>query len=249
VADLGARVILEVDSSLQNLLTSLEGVAQVVSQGDTLPAFEFHSSLMSLPYAFKTTLTTIPAQIPYLRSDSEKVRYWREKMGDPRKPRVGLVWAGGFRAEHQAVSSRRNISLKQLARLNQAEVELYSLQKGQLAESELADLSLDEWGGPKPIDYTHLLQDFSDTAALLENLDLIITVDTSTAHLAGALGRPVWLLNRFDTCWRWMLNRNDSPWYPTMRLYRQPTAGDWGGVVAAVESDLARLGTEVKKLP
>jgi len=128
--------------------------------------------------------------------------------------------------------------LKKLARLYRPDVEFYSLQKGQPAEAELADSSSAEWGGSKLLDYTALLHDFSDTAAFIENLDLIIAVDTSTAHLAAALGKPVWLLNRFDTCWRWLLHRADSPWYPTIRVYRQPSAGDWDGVVAAVESDL-----------
>ena len=243
VAELGARIILEVQSPLQSLLTSLEGVAQVLAHGDALPAFDFHCSLMSLPFAFKTTLATIPAQTRYLRSDDTKVRDWRERIGEGGRRRIGLVWSGGFRPDHPElwpVNGRRNIPLKKFARLYRPEVEFYSLQKGQPAESELADLSLDDWGGPKPLDYTDLLSDFSDTAALVENLDLIIAVDTSTAHLAGALGKPVWLLNRFDTCWRWLLDRADSPWYPTMRLYRQPRAGDWDAVIEAVESDLSR---------
>ncbi len=252
VADLGARVILEVQTPLQSLLGSLEGVAEVLPYGAALPEFDFHCSLMSLPFAFKTTLPTIPAQIPYLHADGTKVSYWREKVGEKRKPRVGLVWSGGFRPDHpelRFVNNRRNIPLKKLAQLYLPDVEFYTLQKGQPAESELADLSSDEWGGPKPLDYTNLLNDFSDTAALIESLDLIIAVDTSTAHLAAALGKPVWLLNRFDTCWRWLLDRTDSPWYPTIRIYRQPEAGDWDGVIETVKSDLSRFTTEVRKLP
>ncbi len=117
-------------------------------------------------------------------------------------------------------------------------IEFYSLQKGQPAESELAELIRDKWDGPRIIDFTSLLNDFSDTAALIENLDLVISVDTSTAHLAGALGKPVWILNRFDTDWRWLLNRTDSPWYPTVKLYRQEKAGDWDAVIRRVKTDL-----------
>ena len=241
VAERGARVILEVQDPLHSLLAGLEGCDRVLTQGAAPPEFDCHCSLMSLPFAFKTTLATIPAQTPYLRSDAAKVRDWREKTGARHRRRIGLVWSGGFRPDHPElwpVNGRRNLPLKKLARLYRPDVEFYSLQKGQPAEAELADLTSDEWGGPKPLDYTELLHDFSDTAAFIENLDLIIAVDTSTAHLAAALGKPVWLLNRFDTCWRWLQHRTDSPWYPTIRLYRQPSAGDWDSVVAAVESDL-----------
>jgi ADP-heptose:LPS heptosyltransferase len=120
-------------------------------------------------------------------------------------------------------------------------VTFYSLQKGQPAEAELPALIQAGWNGPPIIDLTAELQDFSDTAALIEHLDLVISVDTSTAHLAGAMGKPVWVLNRFDTCWRWMLERDDSPWYPTLKLYRQTTPGDWDSVVERVRDDLIGL--------
>ena len=170
--------------------------------------------------------------------------FWQAKLGDKNKPRVGLVWSGGFRPnqpEVWSVNSRRNIPLAKLAALKNPDIEFYSLQKGQPAESELAELISDNWGGPNLVDYTSLLNDFSDTAALIENLDLVISVDTSTAHLAGALGKPVWILNRFDTCWRWLLERTDSPWYPTAKLYRQQKAGDWDAVVQRVKADLIRF--------
>jgi ADP-heptose:LPS heptosyltransferase len=131
--------------------------------------------------------------------------------------------------------------LAKLAPLNHPDIEFYSLQKGQPAESEVAGLIAGHWDGPSLIDFTDQLRDFSDTAALMEQLDLVISVDTSTAHLAGALGKPVWILNRFDTCWRWLLDRTDSPWYPTVSLYRQQTAGDWEGVVERVREDLLRF--------
>lgn len=155
------------------------------------------------------------------------------------------MWSGGFRA-HQpelwAINDRRNVSLAKFAFLKHPDIEFYSLQKGQPAESELADLASRHWDGPHLIDYTNLLSDFSDTAAFLEQLDLLISVDTSTAHLAGAMGKPVWVLNRYDSCWRWLLDRADSPWYPTAKIFRQESPGDWDGVIARVSSELhARL--------
>jgi tetratricopeptide (TPR) repeat protein len=150
----------------------------------------------------------------------------------------------GFRPDQPeltSVNGRRNIPLAKLAPLNHPDIEFFSLQKGQPAESELAGLIAGNWDGPPLVDFTGHLHDFSDTAALMEHLDLVISVDTSTAHLAGALGKPVWILNRFDTCWRWLLDRTDSPWYPTVSLYRQQTAGDWDGVVERVRRDLIQL--------
>jgi hypothetical protein len=216
-------------------------VAQLIEAGSMLPPFDYQCPLMSLPLAFKTTLSNIPATIPYLKNNSEKLLFWKEKLGEKSKLRVGLVWSGGFRPnqpEVWSVNERRNIPLAKFAVLKQPDIEFYSLQKGQPAESELAELIRDNRDGPHIVDYTNLLNDFSDTAALVENLDLVISVDTSTAHLAGAMGKPVWILNRFDTDWRWLLDRSDSPWYPTVNLYRQEKAGDWDYVVQRVKMDL-----------
>jgi tetratricopeptide (TPR) repeat protein len=246
VADLGARVVLEVQKPLASLLAGLDGVAQSVVQGEALPAFDYRCPLMSLPLAFKTTLSTVPARVPYLKPDANKVAAWSDRLGEKRRPRVGLVWSGGFRPnqpELWSVNQRRNIPLSALAGLKNPDIEFYSLQIGQPAQSELAELISNDWDGPQLIDLTRLLNDFSDTAALIENLDLVISVDTSTAHLAGALGKPAWILNRFDTCWRWLLDRTDSPWYPTVRLYRQESPGDWDGVVRSVVRDLGVIKT------
>ncbi len=226
------------------LLAGLKGVAQLISRGTTLPHFDYHCPLMSLALAFGTTLATVPAEVPYLTVDAERRGYWRGKLGERGKPRVGLVWSGGFRPDQPevwSVNSRRNIPLAKLAPLSNSGIEYYSLQKGQPAESELAQLNAHDWEGPPPIDCAGELDDFADTAALIEQLDLVISVDTSTAHLAGALGKPVWILNRFDTCWRWLLDRADSPWYPTARLYRQANPGDWDAVVEQLRGDLQRL--------
>jgi tetratricopeptide (TPR) repeat protein len=241
VADLGARVILEVQRPLLSLLAGLEGVTQVVAHGDARPAFDCYCPLMSLPLAFRTTLPTLPARIPYVKVNAQKALFWQEHLGQKTKLRVGLVWSGGFRAsqpELWAINDRRNVPLAKLASLKSPDVEFYSLQKGQPAESDLANLISNHWDGPPVTDFTNLLSDFSDTAALLEQLDLLISVDTSTAHLAGAMGKPVWVLSRFDSCWRWLLDRSDSPWYPTVTLYRQERAGDWDSVIHRVRSDL-----------
>lgn len=243
-AHLGARVVLEAPQPLVSLLRNLEGSPQVVARGAALPPFDCWAPLMSLPLAFDTTLANVPAAVPYLRSGAEKSSHWKKKLGEKTRPRIGLVWSGGFRPgqpELWSLDRRRNIPLASLAALKRADVEFYSLQKGQPAEAELEELVAANWDGPSLQDFTHELHDFEDTAALIQELDLIISVDTSTAHLAGALGKPVWILNRFDSCWRWLLDRADSPWYPTARLYRQESAGHWDGVVQRVREDLARL--------
>jgi len=240
-ADLGARVILEAPKPLMSLFATLSGVAQLIEAGSPLPPFDYQCPLLSLPLAFKTTLSSIPATIPYLKSNLEKTRLWRERFGERHKRKVGLVWSGGFRPnqpEFWFIDSRRNIPLAKLAVLKHPNIDFYSLQKGEPAESELAELIRYNWEGPHIVDFTSQLNDFSDTAALVENLDLVITVDTSIAHLAGALGKPVWILNRFDTCWRWLLNRTDSPWYPTVKLYRQEKTGHWDDVMQRIKIDL-----------
>ena len=221
------------------LLAGLSGGVQIVHSGASLPDFDVHCPLLSLPLALKTGVSNIPADIPYLAADPAKSRSWTDRLGEKTKRRVGLVWSGGIRPNQPvSVNRRRNIPLARLAALRHPAIEFYSLQKGQPGEMELAELKRGNWDGPDILDYSSALNDFSDTAALMDNLDLIITVDTATAHLAGALGKPVWILNRFDTCWRWFLDRTDSPWYPTAALYRQETDGDWDGVIARIATDL-----------
>ena len=237
----GAKVIFEVPPPLAQLLRSLPGVAQWVLPGEPLPPFDYCCPLLSLPTAFQTSLGTIPSEIPYLRARPERVQYWRERLGERTKPRVGLVWSGGFRRDQPElwpVNNRRNIPLAKLTALKHPAIDFYSLQKGQPAQSELADSLASGWDGPVLVDHVSELHSFEETAALIEQLDLVISVDTSTAHLAGALGKPVWILNRFDTCWRWLRDRSDSPWYPSVRLYRQERRGDWDEVIQRVRSDL-----------
>jgi tetratricopeptide (TPR) repeat protein len=243
ISDLGARVILEVPQTLKSILANLPET-QVVGTGGALMPFDYQCPLMSLPLAFKTTLSNIPATIPYLRADVEKSKRWKLRLGERSKLRVGLVWSGGFRPnqpELWAVNRRRNIPLITLESLEHPDIEFYSLQKGDAAEAELLQMKHQGWRGPAMINFTDDLHDFSDTAALIDNLDLVISVDTSTAHLTGALGKPVWILNRFDCCWRWLIDRSDSPWYPTAKLYRQHKPGHWDDVIAQVKADLAHF--------
>ena len=240
-AELGARVILEVQKPLLRVFSTLAGVTELIEAGNPLPAFDYQCPLMSLPLAFKTTLETIPNDVPYLRSDPGKSNYWKEKLGVRRRPRVGLVWSGGYRPTQPhlwRVNERRNVPLAKLAALKGVDVEFFSLQKGKLAEEELAELVSQNWDGPAIIDFTNELNDFADTAALMDNLDLIVTVDTSTAHLAGALGKPVWILVRFESDWRYLLERSDSLWYPTAKICRQARPNDWDDVVRCVRQDL-----------
>lgn len=242
ISDMALEVLVEVEEPLLNIFaTSLPDNVKLIKKGNNIPAFDYHCSLMSLPLTFSTTLETIPCSDAYLVSDPVKTEYWKNKLGDHTKLRVGIVWNGGFRPERNdlwAVNRRRNIPLEKFSILKNPDIAFYSLQKGEHAEFELETLIADKWKGPKLIDYTAELNDFSDTAALIENLDLIIAVDTSVAHLAAAIGKPTWILNRFDTCWRWLLNRNDSPWYSSVKLYRQETYGDWDSVIERVNADL-----------
>jgi tetratricopeptide (TPR) repeat protein len=242
VAQRGARVILEVPPQLTRLAKSLSGVAQIVETGRPLPAFDFHCPLLSLPLAFKTELATIPTTIPYLKANPDLSKAWKDRLGANAKLRVGLVWSGGIRPNQPvSINQRRNIPLVKFAALKNPAIAFYSLQKGQPGESELAEIKHNRWSGPDIVDLTGAIGDFSDTAAFIDNLDLVITVDTAAAHLAGALGKPVWILNRFDTDWRWLLERTDSPWYPTARLFRQEKPGDWDSVIQRVERELDRL--------
>ena len=241
-AEAGARVIIEVEKPLVELMRSLPGVSQVVELGQPLPPFDLHCPLMSLPFAFRTTLATIPLNVPYLFADPARVLAWREKLGPKTLPRVGLVWSSGVRPDQpelKAINGRRNIPLSMLAAFNGLPVEFHSLQKGQPGEGELEALDPASWDGPPIVNRARDIADFSDTAALIENLDLVVTVDTSTVHLSGGLGRPTWVMNRFDACWRWSPMGPDSAWYPTVRQFRQPDIGDWRSVLAEVREALA----------
>ena len=223
-----AHVLLDVPRPLRRLLRSLPQVE--VLDGPS-GAFDLQCPMMSLPHVLGATLDTIPAATPYLRADCVQSAAWAARL--PRKPRIGLVWAGASSPGNPAqvaVDRRRSIAPERLAPL--------------LETPELAFISLQKTGPAAPaafslIDPMAEMEDLADTAALIENLDLVIAVDTAVAHLAAALGRPVWLLDRFDSCWRWLMGREDSPWYPGLRIYRQARPGDWDDVINRVAADLS----------
>ncbi|HEY4032175.1 MAG TPA: tetratricopeptide repeat protein [Caulobacteraceae bacterium] len=240
---LGARVVLEVQPPLVRLLAGLDGVDAVIEHTDTPPQTDYQALLMSLPFLLGTRLDTIPGKTPYLTADPAGVARWQARLGTKARPRVGLVWSGGFRDEGGSrwINVRRNIALGLLARFAGADVDFVSLQKGEPGEGELRTLKAAGWDGPDILDVMDEVDDFADTAALVQALDLVITVDTSTAHLAGALDKPVWIMNRYDSCWRWLRGREDSPWYPSARLFNQADLGDWDKVVARLRAELDRF--------
>lgn len=237
VAERGGRVVLGVPEPLVRLLGTMRGVVEVVPTGGSPPHFDVHCPLLSLPLVFGTTLENVPAAVPYVHPDPSDVEAWRGRLPQGRGPRVGLVWAGNPRPDvawAACVDRRRSIPLRRLAPLAEVpDLRWVSLQKGQPA-AELHSAP-DRWAIFDPMDR---VEDFADTAALLAHIDLIVSVDTSVAHLAGALGKPVWMLSRHDGCWRWLRDRSDSPWYPTMRIYRQSRPGDWDRVIEQVAADL-----------
>jgi tetratricopeptide (TPR) repeat protein len=226
------RVVLEVQRPLVPLLAGLPGIEQIVAQGDPLPDFDLRCPLLSLPRLCGTTLHTIPTQIPYVAVDPVRAEHWRARTADLVGLKVGLVWAGN---PGMAANRRRSIDLAQLAPFAKVPgVSFVSLQKGSPAAQARTP-----GAGMVIYDWTEELNDFADTAALIDTLDLVIGVDTAVIHLTGALGKPVWLLNRFDCCWRWLRARDDSPWYPTLRQFRQPNPGEWKEAIAAAAAALA----------
>ena len=236
LAKRGARVILECQPALARLMAGVVGIDTVVSRGAPLPDYDLHVPMMSLPLAFGTTLETIPASVPYIAVPDKAAAPWTDIPTRFPGPRVGLVWAGDARhydIESNMTDRRRSVSLEAYAPLFAISgLHLFSLQVGPAA-AQAADR-------PALIDLTQQIKDFADTAGLIAHLDLIISVDTSVAHLAGAMAKPVWVLSRLDNCWRWLTERSDSPWYPTLRLYRQTAPGDWRPTLQRLAQDLAQ---------
>ena len=245
------RVVVQVPPPLVRLFSRLPGVDASVSSDQHPPSYDLTCSIMSLPHVFRTTLDTVPCADGYLVGDpaivarwqervDEDVARWRTRTGQRKRGplKVGLVWSGGKRPwnlQNTLTDNRRSMSLATLAPLAAADgdVLFYSLQIG-APQAEAAD--------PPPglhlVDHTDQIRDFDDTAGLIALLDLVIAVDTSTAHVAAALGRPVWLLSRYDQCWRWLPGRTDTPWYSSMRIYTQPAPFDWATPVARIAADL-----------
>jgi tetratricopeptide (TPR) repeat protein len=225
------QVILEVPDSLRPLIADIAEGVTMLARGDALPPFDVHCPLMSLPLAFGTTLASIPASVPYLHAPAGRVEALRSRLSSAKRPRVGLVWSG--RPDHKN-DHNRSVALSRLSPLlSGGDATFVSLQR----EYREADLPALERSPILRLEAS--LSDFADTAATIGELDLVISVDTAVAHLAGAMGKPLWLLLPQVQDWRWMRGRADSPWYPTARLFRQSQIGDWDGVIAAVARELA----------
>lgn len=231
VAARGAEVLLEVQPALVGLLRSLAGPAAVLPHGEKLPPFDLHCPLLSLPLAFETSLATIPGAVPYLVASAARRQEWERRLGPAAGRRIGLVWAGNSLHGNDA---RRSMPLAAAAPLLALGAEVIGLQHEvpERDRATLAAMPALRMLGPQ-------CRDFEDTAALVSLLDVVVTVDTAVAHLAGALGRPVCILIAQPSDWRWLLGREDSPWYPTARLFRQERRGDWAGVIARLIEHLS----------
>lgn len=236
VAALGAQVILEVQKPLVGLMQDLPGVMRIVERGQPLPSFDCHCPLLSLPHAFRTDADNTPRQERYLSVDNVRREQWRKTLGVKTKPLVGIVWSGN--ANHKN-DHNRSLALSTLMDNLPGCCRYISLQKEIRQTDQLAlgnRASIEHFG--------EALTDFSDTAALCDLMDVVISVDTSVAHLAAALGRPTWVLLSYSVDWRWMLDRSDSPWYPSVRIYRQQDLGDWSGLLQNVARDLSQLASK-----
>jgi hypothetical protein len=235
VAAHGAHVILEVQPGLGELLADLDGVAELQVAGSAVPPADYQCALMSLPGAFKTTLETIPCRVPYLHANPTQLQRYQEMLGPHTRPRVGLVWSGNPRHSNDRA---RSLTLRQMIAHLPREFDYFCLQ------NEIREADRETLRSSREITIRELpLKSFLDTAALIASLDLVISVDTSVAHLSGAMGQRTWILIPYLPDWRWMLDRTDSPWYPTATLYRQPVVHDWDGVMSVVGKDLGALST------
>jgi hypothetical protein len=236
--DRNCRVIVAVHKVLAPLLKE-NGIEVVecddkIVPGETFPPFDHHCSLLDMPLAFGTTLDTIPASIPYLAAPCDRIAAWGALLGERTKPRIGLAWSGNAAHAHDL---SRSIRLDTLLPIMVDRYEWFSLQKF------VRIYDNDALRGSPLRDVSERLNDFADSAALISHLDVVITVDTSIAHLAGALGKPVWIMLPFNPDFRWLRDRDDSPWYPTAKLFRQTTDGAWAGVFERVLSELDRIAS------
>ena len=233
VAARGATVVVETQPALTGLMARLDGVSAVIEQGSELPAFDCHCPLGSLPLAFATELATIPG-VSYLAADPERVARWRDRLAPRARPHIGIVWCGNptFRGDYN-----RSMAFARFAPIiAAADATFVTLNPGRTA-SDARELAADA----AVVDLAPELRDFDDTAALISGLDLVVTTDTAVAHLAGALAKPVWILLSASPDWRWLIEREDCPWYPSARLFRQSTLGDWPPVIARVRRALVNF--------
>jgi tetratricopeptide (TPR) repeat protein len=225
----GAHVTLQGYIEQKDLLQTLDGVETVIAMGEKEPPYDIVTPLLSLPLVFGTELDSIPADVPYLRAPPARLEAWRQRLGPRTQPRIGLAWWGSQHIPKRSLPIEALLPVIMLPG-----IEIHAIQKDLPPEQR-------NWVArhPRLIDRSDELRDYADTAALISLLDLVVTIDTSVAHLAGALGKPVWIMLQYSADWRWLLDRDDSPWYPTARLFRQQRRGDWDGVVADVAKELA----------
>ena len=235
LARAGATVVLEVQQELNSLLSRLAGVSRIVVRGEALPAFDVQCPLGSLPLALKTQLATVPAEIPYLAADENRIAKWRPRLEALKKPRVAIAWAGNV---GHANDRNRSIALSMLKPLWENDASQFVSLQRELRGSDANELK----NMPGILHVGDELADLDDTAAVIALCDLVISVDTSVAHLAAAMGQPTWILLPFSPDWRWTLDGAHSPWYPAARLFRQPQLGDWASVIARVRTELATFG-------
>ena len=235
----GADVVMSVQEPLHRLLSRSMPDIRILKNDVAPAAFDYHSALMSLPLAFGTTLETMPAAVPYLFADEERCKTWDARLPPPTKPRIGVAWSGNAKQKNDF---NRSIGLAALAPILTVDAHWISLQK------DVRDIDRPLLDSFRQIcHYGELLADFSDTAAVIDSMDLVIAVDTSVAHLACAMGKPVWILLAYTADWRWLVDRHDCPWYPTARLFRQQVRHGWDGVVARVHRALAKLDSSPHK--
>lgn len=227
----GARLLLEVTPPLLSLASRMSGFDAIAMRGDLPPAFDLHCELMSLPMVTKLAMSDLPGPIPYLSPDLKRVEIWRERLASLPRPLVALVWAGNPTHANDANRSMRLADFVPLAPLG---LTFLAVQKGPAVKQATGAP-----GGLKVELLDDRIKDFDDTAAILTVADLLISVDSAPVHLAGALGRPAWVLLPFVPDWRWLLDRDDTPWYPSLRLFRQPSPGDWAAVMERVRDALA----------
>ena len=228
----GAKVVLEVQPELQALMARLDGRPTVIARGEAAPPFDVHCPLGSLPLALKTEPATVPAHIPYVTADGARLAKWSAELGALPQPRIALAWSGNPNHDNDR---NRSIALRRLAPLfENSRASFISIQR------DLRDADAQTLAASRITPIGHELEDFADTAAVLALCDLVITVDTAAAHLAGAMGRPVFVLVPFAPDWRWTLTGDATPWYPSARLFRQPKPDDWDSAIARVAAELDR---------
>jgi hypothetical protein len=238
----GARVCVAAPPELASVLQTVSGIHSIIEGNAAATGFDYVCPTFSLPRALATDLSTVPCRVPYVSADARLVAHWGTaiRWRDPERLRIGLVWAGQARPwlpGFTALDSRRSAGLASLAPLAALDAEFVSLQKG-------APTNFDSWPGPPLHNPMSDVRNFADTAALIQHLDVVVSVDTAVVHLAGAMGKPVLMIDRYDSCWRWLSGRTDSPWYPTVQIFRQSQPGMWHGVIDAVMRELAMMVVE-----